>query len=128
MTGGDDELKRPMRLAGLDKDSYVMALVNSPILPRDKKAKLAKFLSGHAARHSPIPHPFLPGPTTEEAEAATTELGSVVTGNGPEYPFRFREEHLVAHTQIDPPTGGGKTMLLLNLSRQARRTGKEQRR
>jgi len=118
----DDELKWLAKLAGMHTNKDVMALVNSPILPRDKKAKLAKFLSGHAARHSPIPHPFLPGPTREEAEAGIAEVGSVVTGKGPEFPFRFREEHFLCHLLSAGSTGAGKSTVLFHLGIQVHRS------
>jgi hypothetical protein len=119
---GDDDLKDLAKQAGVYDVPGIKALVNSPLLPKDKKFKLARWLGARAARRNPNPHPFLPAPAQEVAGNGIAELGLVVTGVGPEYPFRFREDHFV-HMQVDGSTGAGKTLTLVALSIQLHRAG-----
>jgi len=113
----------PGKVAGLYNDPRVSALVNSPFLPTDQRMKLTRYLSSRASVESPIPQPFAPGPPSKEAEAGIAEIGLVVTGRGPEFPFRFREDHLLTNTQVDAATGGGKTVILAHLGLQAHAAG-----
>jgi len=120
---GNDDLRNLARKAGMDRHPGVKALVNAPMLPAKKRQRLVKWLTGAAAINCPEPHPLVPGPGREEAGAGIAEAGLVVTGRGPEYPFRFSEEHFLTHMQIDASTGGGKSLTLINLGLQVHKAG-----
>ena len=97
-------LKEKARLAGagLEQHPFVRLALKSPavLLKPDLLKKAHAFLDRHIARHVMEPHPFLPGPTPEEAGDGEIDLAIVVGGNGPEYPLRLKAEDYLTH-QID---------------------------
>jgi len=121
---GDDDLKDLAKQAGVYDMPAIKALVNSPLLQKDRKFKLARWLGARAAIRNPNPHPFLPAPGREQAGNGIAELGLVVTGVGPEYPFRFGEDMFLSHVGIAGSTGGGKTVILAALTMQLHRAGR----
>jgi hypothetical protein len=118
------DLKNLAKLAGLHEDPRIKPLINHPNLPKDKRYKLAKLLTAKAAIRSPEPHPYLPAPPPEQAAQGIAELGLVVTGRGPEYPFRLKENHFLSHIQVDASTGGGKTVIIILISLQVHNAGR----
>ncbi|MBM4028665.1 MAG: ATP-binding protein [Planctomycetes bacterium] len=85
---------------------------------------MKSYLAYYAAATSPLYHPFLPGPSLEEASQGDLSLGlQVVTGRGPEYEFRLQSRGLLGVSQVDGPTGAGKTITLFLLAGAAERAG-----
>jgi len=120
---GNRDLRDMAKRAGLYEDPRIRPWVDGRPLPREKQAKLMRYVAAVAANRCPEPHPFLPGPPRDEAEAGIAGLGQVVTGRGPEYGFRFSEDHFLTHVQVDGSTGGGKTLILVHLSLQVHQAG-----
>jgi hypothetical protein len=120
----DGELGYLARRSGLSRDPGIRALVDSPLLSTKRREKLRSYLAYYAAVNSPLYHPFLPGPSLEEASQGDLSLGlQVVTGRGPEYEFRLQSRGLLGVSQVDGPTGAGKTITFFLLARAAERAG-----
>jgi len=115
---GDREIEELARLIGMLDDPFVRTYLHSPFLRRkpNVRERLLRMLEIQRAILIQEYHPFLPGPQRQRAESGIVEVGAVVTGQGPAYPYRFSEEAVTQHILIQGPPGFGKTHLMLSLS------------
>lgn len=120
---GNDNLRNLAKRARVDKDPYISAMIDSPVLAGPRLEKFTKYLCRLAAARCPKPHVFLPAPSRQQAEAGVAPIGGIVTGHGPEYWFRAKAEEATGGTLVCAPTGGGKTLLLARFALDLHRQG-----
>ena len=125
MRRDERHLEQLARRAGLNTSPGVRTLIDSPLLTDRKYAKVKNLLAHLAAVRSPLYQPFIPGPTPEEGSAGDLSIGlRVVTGRGPEHEFRLNSADLLGVSQVDGPTGAGKSVILFRMALAVHRLGR----
>ena len=112
------------RKVGMEDHPLVKRVLWSSALPPESpwRKKVEKLLRAAAAR-VPEYHEFLPAPGKDKAENGWLDMGRVITGQGPAYPFRALSSLLTRHAAIVGPTGSGKSVLMFHIAVQAHRQG-----
>ena len=110
------------RKVGMEDHPVVKRVLLSPALPPDSpwRRKTEKLLRAAAAR-MPDYHAFLPPPSREKAADGWIDIGNVITGQGPDYPFRAISPYLTQHGAIVGPTSTGKSVAVFRIAVQAHR-------
>lgn len=121
----DRELQDLARRSGLSRDPGLQVLVDSPLLSPKRRDKLKSYLAYLAAVNSPVNLPFSPGPSPEEGRQGDLAIGlRVVTGRGPQHEFRLNSADLLGVSQVDGPTGAGKSIVLFRMALAVHRLGR----